>query len=313
MDMPLAIAGLVFASVGTLVFIALALGFSEERRVARALRTVSDWEGEQAAVAEPLLRPFRSRVLGPTVEGFSKLFASLMPDNARERVQHRLDLAGDPAGLTPDGVVGARIAGTVTAALLALLGLALARAGVSLLSATVFGLATAAGFFAPDVWLHELGRRRQDKIRRALPDMLDMLTISVQAGLGFDMALTKLVRNTEGPLAREFSNMLSQVQAGVSRRDALRHLAARTDVTELDNFVVAMVQADIFGVSISGILQAQAAELRTKRRQRAEELAQKAPVQMVFPIILCFLPATLLVILGPAVVAIGRAFGLIVE
>lgn len=311
MGMPIVIAGLVFLSVATLAFVALALGFSEERRVAKVLRTVSDWEGEQVAVAEPLLRPFKSRLLGPTADRVSKALASLMPDNARQRVQHRLDLAGNPAGLTPDGIVGARIAGMLIAALLVVAGLVLARVGVSLFSVAVSVLVVIVGFFASDLWLDAVGRRRQEQIRRALPDMLDMLTISVQAGLGFDMALTKLVRNTGGPLAFEFSRMLSEVQAGVSRRDALRHLAARTAVTELDNFVVAMVQADIFGVSISGILQAQAAELRLKRRQHAEEQAQKAPVQMVFPIILCFLPATLLVIIGPAVVAIGRAFGLV--
>jgi tight adherence protein C len=161
------------------------------------------------------------------------------------------------------------------------------------------------------VWIDELKRRRQNKIRLALPDMLDMLTISVQAGLGFDMALTKLVRNTAGPLAEEFARMLSEVQAGVSRRDGLRHLGERSDVPELNNFIMAMVQAEVFGVSVSGILQTQAAELRKRRHQRAEELGQKAPVKMVFPIILCMLPATMLVILGPAIISVGKAFGII--
>jgi len=181
---------------------------------------------------------------------------------------------------------------------------------------TIFGVlmvlgSTVAGFFAPDLWLMQLRQKRHDAIRKALPDMLDMLTISVQAGLGFDMAMTKLVRNTSGPLSQEFARMLNEVQAGVSRRDAFRHLAARTDVPELEAFIVAMVQADVFGVSISGILHTQSFELRKKRRQHGEEVAQKAPVKMVFPIILCILPATMLVILGPAIVAIGRAFGLI--
>ena len=115
------------------------------------------------------------------------------------------------------------------------------------------------GWFAPDFWLLQLRQRRQHAIRRALPDMLDMLTISVQAGLGFDMALSKLVRNTSGPLAEEFARMLNEVQSGISRRDGFRRLGERTDVSELNNFIMAMVQADVFGVSVSGILHAQVA------------------------------------------------------
>jgi len=199
----------------------------------------------------------------------------------------------------------------MTAPLVFIAGLALLGAGVSAFTVLLVLASSVAGYLAPIVWLDALTKKRQNRIRRALPDMMDMLTISVQAGLGFDMALVKLVRNTTGPLAEEFGRMLSEVQAGMSRRDALRHLGERTDTPELDAFITAMVQADVFGVSVSGILQAQALELRKKRRQLIEERAQKAPVKMVFPIILCMLPATMLVVLGPAIISIGRTFGLV--
>ncbi len=136
-----------------------------------------------------------------------------------------------------------------------------------------------------------------------------MLVVSVEAGLGFDAAVSKLVANTTGPLTQELGRMLSEVRAGAARRDALRQLAERTQVPELGTFVTAMVQADLFGISVGNVLRTQASEMRTKRRQQAEEMAQKAPVKLVFPLVLCILPATLLVVLGPAIISIATLFG----
>lgn len=302
---------LVFASVGVLTFVLLGMVFSEERKVARALRNVSEWEAQQAGEAEPLLRPFRARVVSPVTTALGASLAGLLPSNSRDRMQRALDLAGNPGGLAPEGVLATSIVCAIVFPALAALGVVLLSGGFNLWSLVFVAACAVGGYLAPTFWIDELKRRRQDRIRLALPDMLDMLTISVQAGLGFDMALTKLVRNTSGPLAEEFARMLAEVQAGVSRRDGLRHLGERTDVPELRNFIMAMIQAEVFGVSVSGILLSQAVELRKKRQQRAEELGQKAPVKMVFPTILCMLPATMLVILGPAVISIGRAFGIV--
>jgi tight adherence protein C len=309
--MPLTIAILVFLSVGMLAYALLHLFFSEEHQVTKALRTVSAWEAQQALEAEPLLRPFRIRVLSPMFGGVTRRLRGALPAQTDERNAQRLVLAGSPSGLTSDAVVALQITGVLVAPLVAVMVLALFSAGLSLLSVVIVLASAYAGFQAPIYWLDEMAKRRTSRIRRALPDMLDMLTISVQAGLGFDMALVKLVRNTSGPLAEEFGRMLNEVQAGISRRDALRHLGDRTNVPELDAFITAMVQADVFGVSVSGILQSQSLELRKKRRQYVEEQAQKAPVKMVFPIIFCMLPATMLVVLGPAVISIGRTFGLV--
>ena len=300
---------LVFASVSTLVYAFFDLVFSEERQVARVLRATSEWEAEQAQDAEPLLKPFRHRVLSPAVHAMREQMRRVFPADARERTRHKLELAGDPGHLTPEGVGALQIIGAIALPILMIAVLAIVHVGFSLLSIVLVLLAGVGGYLAPMGWIEELRKRRHAKIRRALPDMLDMLTISVQAGLGFDMALVKLVRNATGPLAEEFGRMLAEVQAGGSRRDAFRHMGDRTEVPELDSFITAMVQADVFGVSISGILSAQSLELRKKRRQLVEEKAQKAPVKMVFPIIFCMLPATMLVVLGPAVIAIGRAFG----
>jgi tight adherence protein C len=304
------IALIVFVAVGALALALLQGFFSEQRRVTRALRTVSAWEAEQAADAEPMLRPFRKRVLSPMARSVGSRVRRVFPAEAEIRMRHRLALAGDPLGLTPENLVALQVVGAVVLPLLLILLLALLGAGVSFVSVLFVLAGAVAGYLAPVVWIDEVRKRRQGRIRRMLPDMMDMLTISVQAGLGFDMALVKLVRSTSGPLAEEFGRMLSEVQSGGSRRDALRHLGERTEVPELDTFITAMVQADVFGVSVSGILQAQSLELRKRRRQLIEERAQKAPVKMVFPIIFCMLPATMLVILGPAVIAIARTFGL---
>jgi len=306
---PLVVSVLIFAAVALFAATMLLTVFSEERKVTRALRTVSDWESQQAAITEPTLRPFRDRILAPAADAASRMLRGALPEQAKVAMQHRLDLAGNPGKLTPEGVTGLRVMLAAAAFVACIIGFTVARTGLT--AGSVLGTLAVTAFAAilPALWLDSLRKRRQDAIRRALPDMLDMLSISVQAGLGFDTALAKLIRTTTGPLPFEFSRMLREVQAGVTRRDAFRHLGDRTDVAELNNFIVAMVQADVFGVSISTILRTQSVELRKKRRAKAEEEAQKAPVKIVFPIILCILPATLLVILGPVVAAIAKMFG----
>jgi tight adherence protein C len=182
------------------------------------------------------------------------------------------------------------------------------RPGVVIFSILVF---TPLAFYGPDLWLRNIVDKRRLEIRRSMPDMLDMLTISVESGLGFDAAVAKLVAASGGALAEEMGRMLQEVQAGLSRRDSLKKMAERTDVREMDSFVTAMIQAEVFGVPTTKVLRTQAEEMRIRRRQFAEEQAQKAPVKVVFPLVLCILPATLIVVVGPAAVAIARAFGLV--
>jgi tight adherence protein C len=183
-------------------------------------------------------------------------------------------------------------------------------AAPSLSAGAGFSLAAGVlGFLAPNFWLRSRANARKAEIRRELPDMLDMLTISVEAGLGFDAALAKYVKNGTGPLSEEFSRALQEIQAGVTRRETLRRLGHRAEVPDLTSFISAMVQADILGTSVAHVLRTQSTEMRLRRRQRAEEAAQKLPVKLVFPVVLCILPATIIAIMGPAVVRLIGLFG----
>jgi len=307
MAMPSTVAALVFACVALAAYGALSTFFSDDRRVRRRLQDMTSYETSQVRAAEPVLQPFGMRVVQPIVGGLTSLVRRLWPPDYRQRLATALVRAGNPRGVAVDRLLIAKVVG--------LLGGAVAMLAVSLVapwSAGVKLLAVVGGaglmFFAPDLWLSHRVQKRQEEVVRELPDMLDMLTISVEAGLGFDAALAKLVRNSTGALAEEFGRVLQEVQAGSGRKEALRNLAERMDVSELAAFTAAIVQADMFGIAISHVLHTQAGELRLRRRQRAEELAQKAPVKMVIPLVVCLLPATLIVVLGPAVLRIASLF-----
>jgi len=161
------------------------------------------------------------------------------------------------------------------------------------------------GFMFPELWLSRRIKRRQKQILLAVPDTLDLLTISVKAGLSFDGALAKVVEKTLGPLADEFRRSLAEIRVGKVRREALRDVVGRTEVPALSNFIAAIVQAEQLGVPIAKVLQVQSEQLRIERRQRAEELAAKAPIKMLFPLVGCIFPSMFIVILGPAVILIA--------
>jgi tight adherence protein C len=248
---------------------------------------------------------FAERVVQPTASRISALFSRYTPVGARDAVAKRLTFAGIESGLTPELFLTLRI-------LSAAAGLALGyyvgvvRSGY-LLGALWIPFIGYAGYLAPGHWLDGKVEARQESIRRDLPDMIDLLTISVEAGLAFDAALLHARRAMPGALSDEVGRLLHEMQLGAPRVDAMRHLAERSNVEELKSFVLAMVQADIFGVSVANVLRGQSQELRTKRRQRAEEKAMKTPVKLLFPMIGCVMPALFVVILGPAVINIMAA------
>jgi len=165
------------------------------------------------------------------------------------------------------------------------------------------------GYLAPEFWLGGRVKRRQKGILLQIPDALDLLTISVRAGLGFDAALGKVVEKMKGPLVDEFRRALAEVRVGKARREALRDMIPRTEVQPLTNFIGAIIQAEQLGVSISKVLQVQSEQLRIERRQRAEEQAAQAPIKMLFPLVGCIFPSLFVVILGPALILIMQNLG----
>jgi tight adherence protein C len=227
----------------------------------------------------------------------------LSPTGANDSLVRRLDLAGNPQAWTAERIMGTKGVGLLVGAVLGL-----AFGGVSLKGLLIGAAAGAAGFFLPDLLLMNIGQKRQEELRLGLADALDMLTVCVEAGQGFDGALMQVARATTGPISGEFARVLSEIQIGKSRGEAFSSLAARTSVTEAKTFVSALVQADRLGLPIGNVLREQSIQMRLVRRQRAEEKAMKVPVKILFPMLLCIFPALFIVIIGPGAIRIVNTF-----
>jgi tight adherence protein C len=281
---------------------------SEKQQVHRSLAAVRSIKTAPGAPKTELDRPFGERVVAPTLARFTRLGRRFAPGDQVARIRHRLELAGNPPRWDVDRVIAFRMLGMIGGFLVGLIVPVLLGLGFlpTLACAVVL---TVLGVFSPNLVLYQLGYNRREQMRRDLPDALDLLTISVEAGLAFDAGLSQVARNTTGPLAEEFFRVLQEMQIGLSRAEALRALGDRTDLGELRAFVTSMVQADAFGIPIASVLRIQAREMRVRRSQRAEELAQKVPVKILFPLIFCILPALFVVILGPAAITIMHSFG----
>ncbi len=213
--------------------------------------------------------------------------------------------AGNPPNLNVDKILVMKLLGLVSVVFWLPITLMLGFQGPLLLVGIV--VLWGVSFMYPDVLLNRKIEDRQKEISRKLPDILDLLVISVEAGLGFEQALDRTCTAVPGALSDEFRRMLHEIRIGSTRADALRAMADRSDVKELRSFILAMLQADTFGVSISRLLRSQADEMRIKRRLMAQEKAQKAPVKMLFPLVFCIFPSIFVVILGPAMINISRA------
>jgi len=249
-----------------------------------AQHTDTEEEG-QAAAAPPWLAALGRR---------------LSPSGTAAKIQRRLDIAGNPERWNTERLFAVKAMGLIGLAGLGLL--------IGLHDATVaipaIGLGGLAGFFVPDLLLYNTGIKRQLKIQRDLPDAMDMLTICVESGLGFDAAMARVARNSRGPVAAEFSRALQEIQIGKSRAQALRALGERTTVAELRAFTSALVQAGELGIPVADVLREQSKEMRLRRRQRAEEKAQQVPVKILFPLIGCLFPALFIIVIGPGAISI---------
>jgi tight adherence protein C len=228
----------------------------------------------------------------------------MSPSGFAVKLQHRLDLAGNPDRWNPDRILAIKGLGLVVLTALGML-----IGAPSPLRLIAFAAAGGgAGFFLPDLLLYNAGVKRQALIRAQLPDAMDMLTICVEAGLGFDAALAQVARNSNGALAAELARALQEMQIGKSRSEALRSMAGRTTAPELRAFASALVQASELGISVASVLREQAKEMRLRRRQWAEEQAQKVPVKILFPLLFCLFPALFVVIMGPAAITVSQLF-----
>jgi tight adherence protein C len=294
------------AAAGAILLIAMGLaGSSPVDPVQARLTQLGTMQAKNLEELE-LQAPFLERTLRPLAGRLTGRMSRVASSSFQERTEKRLALAGNPGNLRVADWLGIKAVGAVGGAvvfllLFGVLGL-LGLPPVLRLLMGVIGLMF--GYTIPEFWLGGRVKKRQKAILLMIPDALDLLTISVRAGLGFDGALGKVVEKLKGPLTEEFRRALAEIRVGKARRDALRDIVPRTEVAALTNFIGAIIQAEQLGVSISKVLQVQSEQLRIERRQRAEEMAAKAPIKMLFPLVGCIFPSLFIVILGPAIILI---------
>jgi tight adherence protein C len=273
----------------------------EERlnQFAERPRTLEEMELDQ---------PFYERVVKPVIANITRLFGKLTPKQGAEKLRQQLVLAGNPYNMQAAEFTGMRmmaslVLGGVTVGL-CLLG------GSETKDLLLYSLVMAMlGFLLPVFWLGRRIKQRKKIILKTLPDAIDLMTISVEAGLAFDGAMQRVAEKWDNALSAEFSRAISEMRVGKMKRDALKEMVVRTGVNDLATFVASIIQADQLGVSISKVLRIQSEQMRVRRRQRAEEQAHKAPILMMIPLVFLIFPATYIIILGPAVPKMMSAFG----
>jgi tight adherence protein C len=300
--------------IGIAVFLVLVFGglavFMMQSQKSSAIneRLTQFTESTMSLEEMELQQSFKDRVVVPVYHSMLGMLGKLSPQKNADKVRLDLQAAGNPGNMTPTMFSGMRLG--LAVALFAIFGTVTISSMENTLQALMYtALGAGLGYMLPGMWLGQKIKKRKKNITKALPDALDLLTISVEAGLGFDVALQRVTQKWDDELSREFKRVLSDVQLGRSRREGLRDMADRTGVEDIQTFVAAIIQADQLGVSMSKILRLQSDQMRTRRRQRAEEEAQKAPVKMLFPMVFLIFPALFVVILGPAVPKIMDSFG----
>jgi len=299
---PIVIAVLAFLAVMLIV-----IGITSPRPVDRIEARLVQYGERPASLEElELAQPFSDRVLVPLVEASARFMARFTPARTLEVTRHKLDLAGNPNNWSATEFFGIRGLAALLLAALTLALTVLSGAGLAqqLLFTLLMGLL---GFFLPVVWLSRRIRRRQQEVIKTLPDALDLLTISVEAGLPFDGAMQRVAEKWDNEISRAFERMLNEMRMGKSRREALRNMASRIEVPDVTSFVAALVQADQLGISIAKVLRIQSEQMRIKRRQRAEEKARQAPIKMLIPMTFLIFPTILIIILGPALLILKES------
>ncbi len=298
---------LLFAGIGLAIYSVLAQ-MDDKAGLRDALRSLDDYEVESVRDQE-LLVPLKTRVFAPVVDIFSRFGSKFNPPDFVEEIRKKHVRAGIYSPDRVERFLAMRILGFMFMPVWFLIMITINPLGVQGKTRILaIGVGMAIGAIGPASQLTKKVQARQKAIQRSLPDVMDLLVISVEAGLGFEQALDRVIQNVPGELSDEFSRVLGESRAGASRSDALRAMDDRCDTPEVRSFVLAMIQADTFGVSIGRVLRSQSDELRVKRRQKAQEQAQKAPVKMLIPMVFCIFPALFIVVIGPAGINISQAF-----
>ncbi len=297
----------VFIAVGAFLAILLVIvGIASPRPADRVQDRLQQYDRLMTLEEMELARPFSERVLLPMLRAISRFVSRFTPQRTLENTQRKLELAGNPNNWSAAEFLGIRALSAILLGALAFALLMLAQAELTqqLLYSAVMCLL---GYFLPVAWLGSRIRSRQDEIVRTLPDALDLLTISVEAGLPFDGAMQRVADKWDNELSKGFQRLLTEMQVGKSRREALRDMVGRMEVPDVTSFVAALIQADQLGISIAKVLRIQAEQMRIKRRQRAEEKAQQAPIKMLIPMTFLIFPTILIVILGPALLILKES------
>lgn len=294
-------ASLIFLAIVS-VLVTFAFGSTEPTGVARSLALIEHRVVHKEVARNELAA--RDRLLQPVLDRSRRLGIAFSPKGTAERLGRSLDIAGNPQEWPVDRVLGAK---GIAMVLMGLLGLVVG--GLSVRGLLYALIAGAAGLFLPDLLVYNAGIKRQEELRRGLAEAMDMLTVCMEAGQGFDGGLLQVARSVEGPVAGEFARALSEIQIGKTRGQAFQALGERTTVPEIKTFISAIVQADRLGLPIANVLREQAREMRLVRRQRAEEQAQKVPVKILFPMLFCIFPALMIVVIGPGMIRLMGVFG----
>ncbi len=305
------------ALVGGIVFVVIigaryareAQGVETDPVLARLAEATQ--RGENVSLEDiELEQPFMERVVIPIIKKMGELSARFTPEKLLQETALKLELAGNPGRIDASTFLATRFIGAAVFGGLLLLISNLPQvdwpSGRIFLVVSIF---TLLGFFFPQLWLGSRISRRQNEVRKALPDALDLLTICVEAGLGFEAAMSKVADKWENELSLMFGRCIREIQLGKTQREALRDMADRIGLPELTSFVAAVIQSQLLGVSMAKVLRIQSDQMRLKRRQRAEEEAHKAPVKMIIPMALLTFPSIMIILMAPAGFQIAGAFG----
>ncbi len=303
---------LVVVVAGALIYVGQRVPKSEEDPLSQRLADFSQ-RGEAISLDEiELSQPFAERVIYPVLRQFGEMAAKNTPQNALQETTRKLELAGKAGFVDAPMFLASRF---VAAGVLGVLVVAVAKFSIfdqTWPRSLLYGIiAVALGFFFPQLWLSEQIKKRQLEIRKAMPDALDLLTICVEAGLGFDAAMSNVAEKWDNELSMAFARAIREIQLGKVRREALKTMSDRIDLAEMTSFVAAIIQSEQLGVSMARVLRIQADQMRMRRRQYAEELAHQAPVKMLIPMIVFIFPSIFIVLMTPAVLRImqSNAFG----